>query len=245
MGQGCPENHWKQFAASLGALSLIDTDYRSNKLMNKNTLFKVSLLLVVFVAVAGCRKKPKGLTQIPGSEGAIVGSGNPAGLMEGYDGSVLGGGGLLSGDLYPEGSDVAFSDSEGNGQSALPNRVSMAGTREDRDTLASYTVYFDYDRYSIPTKELAKVEAVADYLNEESDSMVKIEGHCDERGTEEYNRALGERRALSVREVLVRLGVAADRVTTESWGEDRPAVEGETESAYSENRRGEFVLLRR
>jgi len=72
---------------------------------------------------------------------------------------------------------------------------------------------------------------------------MRVEGHCDERGTEEYNRALGERRALSIRDVLVQQGISPTRITTESWGEDRPATEGETESAFTENRRGEFVLL--
>ena len=71
-----------------------------------------------------------------------------------------------------------------------------------------------------------------------------IEGHCDERGTEEYNRALGERRALSVRDALVGLGVSTDRVRTMSLGEDRPADMGLDDSAFARNRRGEFVLLK-
>ena len=214
--------------------------------MNKTTLFRVSLFLILLVTVAGCRKKPKSLTQIPGSQGPIVGSGDPAGLMENYNGSGgLGEGGTLNGGGFPSGSDVDFgSGSNGNGE-GLPDRNSMLGATEDRETLGAYTVYFDYDRYSIRTGDLAKVEAVADFLNAETTSMLKIEGHCDDRGTEEYNRSLGERRALSIREVIIRLGIAPDRVTTESWGEDRPAVEGENENAYSKNRRGEFVLLRR
>ena len=220
--------------------------------MNKTTLFRVSLFLILLVTVAGCRKKPKSLTQIPGSQGPIVGSGDPAGLMEGYNGSNglgsggLGEGGTLNGGGFPSGSDINFTDGgNGNGQNGLPNRDLMAGASEDRETLGAYTVYFDYDRNSIRTGDLAKVEAVADFLNAETTSMLKIEGHCDDRGTEEYNRSLGERRALSIREVIVRLGIAPDRVTTESWGEDRPAIEGENENAYSKNRRGEFVLLRR
>jgi len=215
--------------------------------MNKTTLFRVSLFLILLVTVAGCRKKPKSLTQIPGSQGAIVGSGDPAGLMEGYNGSPgLGEGGTVNSGGFPSGSDVNFTDgANGNGQNGLPNRDTMLGASEDRETLGAYTVYFDYDRNSIRTADLAKVEAVADFLNAETTSMLKIEGHCDERGTEEYNRSLGERRALSIREVMVRLGIAPDRVTTESWGEDKPAVEGENENAFSKNRRGEFVLLRR
>ena len=221
--------------------------------MNRTILFKVSLFLILLVAVAGCRKKPKSLTQIPGSQGAIVGSGEPAGMIDGsgaysggYQGSDPMGGGTLDGSAFPEGSDVDFNNMNGSdgGGTALPDRDRMANASEDRETLAAYTVYFDYDRFSIRPEELAKVEAVADFLSAETTAMVKIEGHCDERGTEEYNRSLGERRALSVREVLMRLGVSPDRVTTESWGEDRPAVEGQNEAAYSKNRRGEFVILR-
>jgi len=220
--------------------------------MKKTTILKVSLFLIVLVAVSGCRKKPKGLTQIPGSEGNIVApSGEPAGLIgEGYQGGgsgfnpdQLGGGERLGMGGFPEGSDVKFDDGSLGGGS-LPDRDSLAGKTEDRETLASYTVYFDFDRYSIRPSELTKVEAVADFLSSDPSAVVKIEGHCDERGTEEYNRALGERRALSVREVLMRLGVSPERATTESWGEDRPAVEGENEAAFSKNRRGEFVLLR-
>jgi peptidoglycan-associated lipoprotein len=70
-----------------------------------------------------------------------------------------------------------------------------------------------------------------------------VEGHCDERGTEEYNRSLGERRALALREALASQGVSPMRVTTRSFGEDRPAVPGNNESAYRQNRRGEFVVL--
>ena len=71
---------------------------------------------------------------------------------------------------------------------------------------------------------------------------VEIEGHCDVRGTEEYNRSLGERRALALREELIRLGIEASRVDTISYGEDRPAVAGNDEAAYRKNRRAEFVL---
>ena len=225
--------------------------------MNKAFLFNVACCCLILSLAAGCRKKPKGLTQIPGSEGPIVAAGSPAGLMDSYgndfSGSNLSGGDTLGdgarlggGGDFPAGSEINYTDDGGSGlnSSALPDRNLTAGKSEDRETLAAYTVYFDFDRYSIPSTELSKVEAVADFLSAEASSFVKIEGHCDERGTEEYNRALGERRALAVREVLVRLGVSANRVSTESWGEDMPAVEGENEQAYSKNRRGEFVILR-
>ena len=91
--------------------------------------------------------------------------------------------------------------------------------------------------------EKAKVAKVADYLKGNSADAVRIEGNCDERGTEEYNRSLGERRALALREELVRLGVDPTRADTVSYGEDRPVDPGHDESAYRKNRRGDFILL--
>lgn len=211
-------------------------------------LFKVSFLLVMMGILSGCRKTPKALTPIPRNEGAIVASGEPAGLIENSQKPpALDGGGTLNEEPFPIGSDIRFNETEEMQMepSTLPERDLISGASADRESLSAYTIYFDYDRYSIRPEELAKVEAVADFLNAQKASMLKIEGHCDERGTEEYNRALGERRALSVREVLIRLGIDANRVSTESWGEDRPAIQGENEAAYAKNRRGEFILLRR
>jgi peptidoglycan-associated lipoprotein len=85
---------------------------------------------------------------------------------------------------------------------------------------------------------------VASFLRNAPPSVaLLVEGHCDERGTEEYNRALGERRALAVREQLAMAGADVSRVVTRSYGEDRPADPGRTEAAYAKNRRGEFVVL--
>jgi len=117
------------------------------------------------------------------------------------------------------------------------------GMQQDPDKFKSETVYFDFDRSTVKPGEVSKVETVAKYLKEVPDDAILVDGHCDERGTEEYNRALGERRALAVREYLVRLGIGAERIRTRSWGEGKPAVIGQGESAYSKNRRGEFILL--
>jgi len=112
-----------------------------------------------------------------------------------------------------------------------------------REFFAKDTVYFDFDRASVRASERVKVEEVATVLKGQPNNMVLIEGHCDERGTEEYNRALGERRALALREYLVNLGIQAERVHTISYGEDKPADLGNNESAWAKNRRGEFILL--
>jgi len=107
------------------------------------------------------------------------------------------------------------------------------------------TVYFDYDKSVVKASEVSKVERVASGMKSSrgAGKAIRIEGHCDERGTEEYNRSLGERRALAIREKLVSLGLDPQMIDTISYGEDRPVDPGHTEAAWSKNRRGEFVLL--
>ncbi len=102
-------------------------------------------------------------------------------------------------------------------------------------------VYFSFDQNTIPYSERFKVENVASYLKSHADQGIVVEGNCDERGTGEYNRALGEKRAISVKAELMALGIAETRIKTLSWGEDKPAVQGTTEEAYRLNRRAEFV----
>ena len=106
------------------------------------------------------------------------------------------------------------------------------------------TLYFGYDSYSLPPSEIGKVEAVAGYMTANPGTVLIIEGHCDERGSNEYNLSLGEQRALSVRTYLVGLGIGPERMQTRSFGEERPAVQGYGEQAWRLNRRGEFRLFR-
>jgi peptidoglycan-associated lipoprotein len=103
-------------------------------------------------------------------------------------------------------------------------------------------VYFDYDSAKIKPSETSKLQAVASALKSSSNKLV-VEGHCDERGTAEYNRALGERRAQAAREELVGLGISADRISTVSYGKERPADPGHEDTAWSRNRRCEFVVV--
>ena len=106
-----------------------------------------------------------------------------------------------------------------------------------------HTVYFDFDSSVVKSSERSNVEAAAAYLKANPNVGLRIEGNCDERGTEEYNRALGERRALAARELIVASGVEADRVVTVSFGKDKPAVSGHDEAAWAKNRRDVFVVL--
>ena len=103
-------------------------------------------------------------------------------------------------------------------------------------------VYFDYDSSQVAASERPKVEAVSQHLKQNSSVSVIVEGNCDERGSNEYNLALGERRAQAVRDYLASLGISADRIQTKSYGEENPANPGHDEAAWAANRRGEFVL---
>jgi peptidoglycan-associated lipoprotein len=103
-------------------------------------------------------------------------------------------------------------------------------------------VYFDYDRYDLREDARTTLAANASKLQAKSGANITIEGHCDERGTVEYNLALGEKRAGAAKEYLVNYGIAGDRLSTVSYGEERPADPAGTEEAYAANRRAEFVV---
>ena len=110
------------------------------------------------------------------------------------------------------------------------------------DKLVLRNIYFDFDKSSIRAEFQPVLEGIAAWLNDRPDKHLLVEGHTDERGTNEYNLALGERRALSVRRYLVGLGISPDRLHTISFGEERPADPGHGESAWAENRRAEFKV---
>jgi peptidoglycan-associated lipoprotein len=109
---------------------------------------------------------------------------------------------------------------------------------------AGTIVYFDYDRAEIKPEFVSIVAAHAKYLNGRADRKVRLEGHSDERGSREYNIGLGERRAQAVRRALMLQGVTEAQITTVSYGEERPSMQGSDESAYSKNRRVELVYGR-
>ncbi len=106
-------------------------------------------------------------------------------------------------------------------------------------------VYFGFDATSIKPDELAKVEAVARHLADNPRRVVTIEGNCDERGSNEYNLSLGDDRAIIIGNFLAQNGITRDRIETVSRGESNPAVAGSGEGAWSQNRRGEFIIWER
>ena len=106
-------------------------------------------------------------------------------------------------------------------------------------------VYFGFDSTVVPQGEIGKIDEVAQHLGSHADRVVVVEGNCDERGSNEYNMALGENRASIIRNYLVQSGVDASRIQTRSFGEEKPAVVGSDESAWAKNRRGEFVIYQK
>ena len=129
------------------------------------------------------------------------------------------------------------------------NGVPATGVPFDQDPnytrctdVAFEPVYFGFDASNLAPAELAKIEAVAKHLKE-TGRVVIVEGNCDERGSNEYNLSLGEIRAIAIRDYLVTLGVDTQFVQTKSYGEEKPAVVGANEGAWSKNRRGEFAVF--
>ena len=103
-------------------------------------------------------------------------------------------------------------------------------------------VYFDFDKYDIRPEDAKTLDANATWLKSNGDNLVLIEGHCDERGTNEYNLALGERRAKSTMNYLVSQGIQANRITIISYGEERPVCNEKTEACWAKNRRANFLV---
>ena len=126
---------------------------------------------------------------------------------------------------------------------ALPDEPGHTNWNSDTEKFKEYSVHFAFDSSVVKAADKSKVAFVAEYLKSNPQTAVRVEGNCDERGTEEYNRSLGERRALAGREELVRLGIESGRVDTLSYGEDKPVATGHNENAWKENRRDDFILL--
>lgn len=118
-------------------------------------------------------------------------------------------------------------------QAALSEEARRAAF-EDED------IHFDFDKYVLTPQAMMILDDKAAYLREHSGVRVLVEGHCDDRGSSEYNLALGDRRANSAKNYLVRSGVAASRITTISYGEEQPLCMQQNESCWSRNRRGNF-----
>ncbi len=116
------------------------------------------------------------------------------------------------------------------------------GTQEDLNVNVGDRVLFGYDQHDLSADARSTIEKQAAWLKQYPNVNVTVEGHCDERGTREYNLALGEKRAMAVKNYLVSNGVEPGRLQTISYGKERPAVTGSDESAWAQNRRGVLVV---
>jgi peptidoglycan-associated lipoprotein len=177
--------------------------------------YLLAFALAVTLADTGCKNhRPVKVTQIPGRS-SMVGEPGVGGTMN-------------------------VGETGGGSTASLTDFENMAA---DHTALAAYTVHFAYDSAAVRKSENANIQAVVSALNADSRAKLLIEGNCDERGTEEYNRALGERRALALRQALAKAGVDPMRIRTISYGKDKPVDPANNEAAWAKNRRGDFVLL--
>jgi len=179
----------------------------------------LALGLILSVGAVGCKKTPVGETRIPDYKKNQVTDAPPG---KPFDPAA-----------QPNGEPTPFPMSD-------PDK--RKDWIRNAEVFQHDTVHFDYDSTVIKASEKPKVAEVADYLKGHPEDGLEIDGHCDERGTEEYNRALGERRALALREELAKLGVDPMKIDTKTYGKDRPADTGNTDAAHAKNRRGEFLL---
>jgi len=128
------------------------------------------------------------------------------------------------------------------GSGGAGSRNIVPGSQQDLEASAGDRIFFAFDRSDISPEARETLSRQADWLRRYPNVTVTIEGHCDERGTREYNLALGERRAQAAKNVLVASGIPASRISTISYGKERPAIVGSTEEAYAQNRRAVTVV---
>ena len=188
-------------------------------------------LALTSIVATGCKKKPSMITPMNAPGGGAGGprTGNIDDMDKGKP-MVLD---TTSGTNTDSVGNVPLGDARGH-----------VGWKENKEALQAETIHFAFDSATVRADDKSKLENVASYLKSHAAEAIRVEGNCDDRGTEEYNRALGERRALAGREELIKMGIAADRIETKSWGKDNPANDpGHSEAAYSKNRRGDFVVL--
>lgn len=204
--------------------------------------YPLAVGLILSLAAAGCRKGLDKTTNIPGQKpgaptDSATGPRDPGSRDPGSSGT-------LPPPVGNNGTGVVGTTDTGIKGEGIPQTEGHIGWKENREAFAAQTVHFDYDKSNVKPGEVGKLEEVARRMKSEfQGKALRIEGHCDERGTEEYNRALGDKRALSVREKLAALGLDAGLLDTITFGEEKPADTGHTEAAWAKNRRAELILL--
>lgn len=202
----------------------------------------LSAMMALTVGTVGCKKNPDRLTNIGGyGPSSKVGDERPAEPITTPNPNI---GNQPPIRPLPPIEPVAPVPAIPTNETGTPASTKDFSTwKQDRETFAAQTVYFDFDKSNVKPGEVSKLEEVVRRMKTMTGKALLIEGHCDERGTEEYNRSLGDRRALSVREWLSNNGFPADMITTISFGEDKPVDPGHNDEAWRKNRRGEIILL--
>jgi peptidoglycan-associated lipoprotein len=192
--------------------------------MNRTLSYSTTLAIAAMLATTGCKHKPVAVTPIPHGPG-YVGDNNNINTMQ------------------PPA--PPYNPNTGPQSSGIPPVASgdLSQYNQDPTKLAAQTIHFAYDSAVVRDSEQANIQAVAQELQNNPSEALLVQGNCDERGTEEYNRSLGERRALAAREALAKLGIDPSRVHEISFGKDKPADTGHDEAAWSHNRRDDFVVL--
>jgi peptidoglycan-associated lipoprotein len=189
------------------------------------TRFMVVPAMLLILAATGCAKRPAtSMASAPAPGGAATFSGGTGST------GTSGGSGNISG---PSGSSTV---NRAVSSTARPQPGTFRATTELKD------VYFDFDKYDIRSGDAKMLDANAAWLKSNSTMLVLIEGHCDERGTNEYNLALGERRAKATMNYLISQGVAQNRVSIISYGEERPVCTDHNEACWAKNRRAHFLV---
>ncbi len=184
--------------------------------MRSSHFFTLAVTLSL-VLLAGCNlgRKGKGDTNFT--------KGGPGGIGEG-DGIAI----TIDGETYPD-------------QIPFDTRTDLSPVSDAEAGLE--VVYFGFDSSSLPPAEISKIDRAGAYLKANPSHVMIIEGHCDERGSNEYNLSLGEYRAQAVRTYLTNLGIAGSRLQTRSYGEEKPAVIGSGEPVWAQNRRAVFAVF--
>lgn len=132
-------------------------------------------------------------------------------------------------------------------EESLSSTASHGGTdvySEGRTSSEMLPVYFDFDKSNIRNDQKGRVDGNAYFLKTHAGVSIRIEGNCDERGTNEYNMALGERRAMAAKRYLLNKGISEDRLQTVSYGEEKPLLYGHDELSWAQNRRDDFSIIR-
>lgn len=191
---------------------------------NKNSriLIWAGLLLLVGLLVIGCAKKPEPVVEPPGPTAEE--------LEQARLDSIKAAEERLAAERAA--AEEAARETE--------ERARMEAEQAAKSSLQ--VIYFDFDKYNLRPDAREAADFNAGVMAKHTDWKVLIEGHCDERGTDEYNLALGERRANTVKDFFINYGLDAERFTTVSYGEERPAVMGHNEDAWSKNRRAVLVI---